>query len=101
MSGTCLVEFESASSNRRPQMLLGRNHSSALLAKKADSLVARHISLYHRTTLVRRTIIAYHDSEASLSLAEHASWRFSDVTCVIVVRHQRWDQRNVFQRWEL
>src|SRR5215203_506943 len=57
--------------------------------------------LYHRKRLVRRTIIAHHDSDVSVSLAEHASWRFSDVTCVIVVRHQRWDQRNVFQRWEL
>jgi hypothetical protein len=30
------------------------------------------MSLYHRTTIVRRTIIAYYDFEASVSLAEHA-----------------------------
>jgi Ca2+-binding RTX toxin-like protein len=30
-----------------------------------------------------------HDFEVSVSLAEHAPWRFSDVMCVIVVRYQR------------
>ena len=45
---------------------------SVLLVDKADSLVARHISLNPCTRIVRRTSMAHYDFEVSVSLAEHA-----------------------------
>jgi hypothetical protein len=53
-----------------PTDALRQNYPSVLLVEKADSLDARHIPLNQRTRTVRRTIIAHHDFEVSVSLAE-------------------------------
>jgi hypothetical protein len=53
-----------------PTDALGQNYPSVLLVEKADSLDARHIPLKQRARTVRRTIIAHHDFEVSVSLAE-------------------------------
>jgi hypothetical protein len=51
---------------------VGQNYPSVLLVEKADSLVARHLPLNPCTRIVRQAIIAHHDFEVSVSLAEHA-----------------------------